>query len=110
MQINLPPEIIDASPLQKRITEFKTGSLIKTDQIMVKRVILLADQSMPMHHAPGIATFYCIEGVIDFTVVGNDNENHTFQLKAGDLLMLDAGTDHSLIAVQNASLLVTIRL
>ena len=110
MQIYSTPEIINVSPLLDRIVDFKTGSLIKTDQIMVKRVILLADQSMPIHHAPGAATFFCIEGLIDFTVFGNESENHTFQLKAGDLFMLEAGTDHSLIAVQSASLLVTIRL
>ena len=108
MQINSAPEIINVSPLLNSITTTKTANLIKSDQMMVKRVILLADQSMPLHHAPGAATFYCIEGLVDFTVVRNDNKNHTFRVKAGDLFMLEAGTDHSLFAVQNASILVTI--
>ena len=60
MQINSAPEIINVSPLLNSITTTKTANLIKSDQIMVKRVILLADQSMPVHHAPGAATFYCI--------------------------------------------------
>ena len=39
MQINSVPEIINASALQERIHDVKTANLIKTNQIIVKRII-----------------------------------------------------------------------
>lgn len=96
--------LIDIRPLLAKIDTVKTANLIKTDELMVKRVILLAGQSIPKHHVAGDATIYCIEGAVDFTAA-----EQTFRLNAGDLFLLKGGTEHSLLGVQNASVLVTIR-
>ena len=104
-QENLSVALIDIRPLLAKINAVKTANLIKTDELMVKRVILPAGQSIPKHHVAGDATVYCIEGAVDFTAA-----EQTFRLNAGELYLLKGGTEHSLLGVQNASILVTIRL
>lgn len=104
-QENISRELIDIRPLLAKIDTAKTANLIKTAELMVKRVILLAGQTIPKHHVAGDATVYCIEGTVDFTAA-----EQTFRLNAGDLYLLKGGTEHSLLGVQNASVLVTIHL
>ena len=104
-QQNLSVTLINVRPLVNKINTVKTANLIKTDELMVKRVVLLAGQSIPKHHVAGDATVYCIEGTVDFTAA-----DQTFRLNAGELFLLKAGTEHSLLGVQNASILVTIHL
>lgn len=105
IQENVNVELIDIRPLLAKITTVKTANLIATDELMVKRVILLAGQTIPKHHVAGDATIYCIEGIVDFTAA-----DKTFQLSKGDLYLLKGGIEHSLLGVQNASILVTIHL
>ena len=72
---------------------------------MVKRVILSAGQTIPSHHVASDAAVYCIEGAVDITAA-----SQTFRLNAGDVYLLKGGTEHSLLGLLNASILVTIRL
>lgn len=74
---NVSVGLMDIRPLLAKINTVKTINLIKTDELMVKRVILLAGQTIPKHHVAGDATVYCIEGAVDFTA-----DDQTFQLNA----------------------------
>ena len=73
---------------------------------MVRRLVLLAGNTIPSHHVTGDTIIYCIEGEIDFSV-GLAAVEHTFRLSAGQLFLLKGGTEHRLLGIQNASILIT---
>lgn len=78
-------------------------ALFKSEQLEVIRLRLPLGKSMPMHQVPGEITVQCLEGVIDF-----ETPEGVQCLQAGQLLFLHGGVPHSLLAVEDASVLVTI--
>mgnify|MGYP006195636767 CR=1 FL=1 len=60
-------------------------------------------KAMPMHQVAGEITVQCLEGVIDF-----ETPEGVQRLQTGQLLFLRGGVPHSLLAVEDASVLVTI--
>ncbi len=78
-------------------------ALFKSEQLEVIRLRLPLGRSMPLHQVPGEITVQCLEGMLDFeTPVGVQ------RLQAGQLLFLRGGVPHSLLAVEDASVLLTI--
>ena len=98
-------ELIGIRPLLDKITDAKPENLIKTYVLMVKRVILLAVQTIPSHHVASDATVYCIEDAVDITAA-----SQMFCLNAVDVYLLKGGVEHSLLGLLNASILITIHL
>lgn len=96
-------EITSVLPLGARLARVPSHALLKSAQLEVLRVILLAGQTMPGHAVPGEITVQCLEGVLDFKYNGQ-----TRRMQAGDFLHLDAATPHELHAVEDCSALVTI--
>ncbi len=78
-------------------------ALFKSGQLEVIRLRLPMGRSMPMHQVPGEITVQCLEGVLDF-----ETPEGVERLQAGQLLYLHGGVPHSLLAVQDVSVLVTI--
>ena len=95
-------QIVSVRPLGDALPQAVTNAILKAGQLEVMRVVLPVGKSMKEHQAPGEATVQCIEGVVEFT-----NEGTTQQLHAGDFVHLAPRALHSLKAVQDASLLVT---
>lgn len=100
-----PGEIIDVRPLEARLKESATTTLIKTDSLEVLRLVIRAGTQIARHQVPGEITVHCLEGQVVFDAAGVDRE-----LQAGDLLYLVGETPHALRAVKDSSVLVTILL
>lgn len=78
-------------------------ALFKSEQLEVIRLQLPLGRSMPMHQVPGEITVQCLEGLVDF-----ETPEGVQRLQAGQLLFLRGGVPHSLLAVEDASVLLTI--
>lgn len=94
---------IDVRPLGDQLTTRKTSAIFKSEQLELIRLVLLAGKSFPPHQVPGEITVHCIEGELDVTVEG---QNH--RLQPGQMLFLKGGVPHGVVALQDASALVTI--
>jgi quercetin dioxygenase-like cupin family protein len=69
------------------------------------RLVLPKDKKIATHTVPGEITVQCIEGKVAFTAL-----EQTFDMEPSRMLYLTAGQPHSLRAVEDSSLLVTILL
>lgn len=83
----------------------KTTTLVKTADLELIRLVLPAGKEIPSHKAPGEITVQCLEGRVLFTA-----DDKTQELVAGQLLYLSANEPHSVKAVEDCSLLVTLLL
>ena len=81
----------------------KTKTIFKSDNVNVTRMFLPAGKRIAEHTARGEITVHCLSGLVDFTVSGK-----TVQLSAGCMLCLKNREPHSLDAVEDSSLLVTL--
>ena len=100
-----PNEVVDVRPLARAIREDDSQLLIRTEHLEVFRYALPAGKSIQAHTAAGTMIVQCIEGAVAFTALGR-----TQTLATGDLLYLPDGEPHSLEALEDSSLLVTILL
>ena len=92
-------------PLGTALATSKTTTLVKTADLEVIRLVLLAGKEIPSHKAPGEITVQCLEGRVTFSAHGKSQE-----LGAGQMLYLKAGEAHELKGMENSSLLVTLLL
>ena len=100
-----PGEAIDLLPLGAKLPEEKTVALFKSRDLELVRLVLAAGKSLPPHKVPGEITIQCIEGQIEVTTEGKSQV-----LGAGQLLFLSGNREHGVLALENASALVTIAL
>lgn len=100
-----PGEVVDVRPLGSGLSAASTWTIVKTDALEVIRIVLPARKELPPHKVPGEITVQCLEGKVEFRVGELKRE-----LTAGELLYLEGGSEHSLRAGENSSLLVTILL
>ncbi len=98
-------DVVDVSPLGDKLPTTKTSMLIKSKYFEVIRMTLQAGKAIAEHQAKGEVIVQCLEGMVRFNVAGRDIE-----LGAGHLIHLNAGERHSLQALANSSLLLTIQL
>ena len=95
-------QIIDISPLGSRLRGTVSTALLKAEDLEVMRLVLLAGKGIPPHKLSGELTIQCIEGVVEVS----SDEART--LDAGKMLYLRGDEVHSLRALEDASVLVTI--
>lgn len=100
-----PGEVIDISPYGSNFESATSETLIRESHIEVFRFILKAGKSTPEHTAAGAATIQCIEGEVELVLPEN-----TRVLKANSLIYLAAGNAHSVKALADSTLLITILL
>ncbi len=98
-------EVIDIRPLERHLNSTIAKALNRSDRLEVFRMILLAGDEMPQHRVIGEITVQCLEGQVAFTF--DQTTRAPFE---GDLVCLAGGVDHSLKAVDDSSVLVTILL
>ena len=98
-------ETIDIRPLKSDLKSAITKTLYKSDHLEVFRTILLAGKQMPTHRVAGEIAVQCLEGHVEFTFARTVRS-----MREGDLICLAGGEDHSLKAVEDSSVLVTILL
>lgn len=102
---SLPGEIIDISPFAAHFESAASSTLIRENHLEVFRFVLAAGKATPEHTAAGAITIQCIEGEVEL-IIGEDRKI----LKANSLTYLSDGEPHTLKALSNASLLITILL
>jgi quercetin dioxygenase-like cupin family protein len=78
------------------------SSLAKTEMLEVRRLTLPKGRAIPTHKALGEITVQCLEGRIAFTASGVTRE-----VRVGQLIVLPAGEPHSLVGLEDSTLLVT---
>ncbi len=98
-----PAEIINLGPLGAKFSDAQTQTLIKIDSLEVIRLVMPAEKEIAPHRVPGEITVHCLEGKILFRA-----RNIERRLTAGEMLYLEGSDEHSLKAIEDASLLVTI--
>ena len=96
-------EIVDVHPYDDDLSEHRTHTLFKTDQIELLRLILPKGKRLPRHRAPGPIIVQCLEGAIGVTALG-----YTTLLSSGQLMHLESQQAHSVVAVEDSSVLLTI--
>lgn len=98
-----PSRVFDIRPLGSALDQSRSASLLQTDALKITRMVIRQDQEIPCHEASGEATVQCLEGQIDFHVAGR-----TQRLIPGQLVHLDKGEPHAIVALEDSSLLVTL--
>jgi quercetin dioxygenase-like cupin family protein len=76
--------------------------LAKGETLEIRRLILPQGRAIPTHHAAGEITVHCLQGRIEFTADGQ-----TRDLSPGQLIVLAAGEPHSLVSLEDSTVLVT---
>ena len=98
-----PGEVIDVRPLGPALARARTTALVKTESLEVIRLVIPRGKEIPTHTTRGEITVQCLEGRVAFTTAGVTRE-----LGPGQLLYLDGEQPHSVLGIDDASLLVTI--
>ena len=80
-----------------------SSPLIKSDHLTVVRLEVPAGKQIPPHHAKGDITVHCLKGSIEFTA-----GEITRSLSSGQLILLAGKETHSLVAIEDSTLLVTV--
>lgn len=85
-----------------RAAEARTAALVKTGRFEAAQLVLRAGDAITRHSVPGYATVQCLEGSVILEA------DEPIELNTGDWLYLDRGQQHSVAAVADSSLLLTI--
>lgn len=83
-------------------TEARAVALVKTKAFEAAQLVLRAGDEVARHAVRGHATIQCLDGAM---ILETDER---IEMSAGDWLYLDPGEEHSVSAVEDGSLLVTI--
>ena len=80
----------------------KTAALVKTDRFEAVRLYIAEGAEIPSHQVGGFVTIQCLKGHV---IVGLDRE---VDLSAGEWMFLERDAPHSVRAVEESYLLLTI--
>lgn len=100
-----PLDVIDLQPLGPGLCQAVNTSLLKEPALQLIRLVMPAGDGMPEHHVEGAITIHCLEGQAEVGTPGR-----VCVLSAGQLVMVEGGMPHTVRALSNASLLLTIML
>ncbi len=95
---------VDLRPLGDALAKTETTALVKNDAFEAMRLVLGKGQEVcHQHEVEGMVTFYCIEGRVALTASGV-----THDLPAGHWVYLVRNDPHTLRAVEDSSVLLTV--
>lgn len=95
-------DIVDVGAAAPAAATPTPSMLVKTETLELRRLTVPKGREIPTHHAKGEITVHCLVGRIAFTASGATRE-----LRAGQLIVLAAGEPHSLVGLEDSSVLVT---
>lgn len=98
-----PGEIVDLDTWTQDLPIEHTKAIAKTDEMELVRLYLPKGKEIPNHKVSGPIMVHCIKGIIEFTAMGATQE-----LQPGQLLHLMPREPHSLNAVEDSVVLLTI--
>ena len=96
-------QIASVRPLGADLGTARTTALLKSEQLEVVRIVLLAGCEFREHRAPGEITVQCLEGCIEFTTPQGAQT-----MAAGDFIHLRRNEPHALKATVDSSALLTL--
>ena len=96
-------ELIDLRPLGAPLDDSQSTTLLRDEQLKVMRLVMPAGKELHDHAVDGPITMQCLEGVVEVVAHGIAKT-----MRAGDLMYLAGKVPHSLRAIEDASILVTI--
>ena len=97
-------ELIDIRPLGAAIKNTPSQALVRADQLEVLRLNLPAGESLPPHDIEHSAiTVQCLEGALELRAHGTAR-----RMEPDTLVYLAPGVEHSVIALEDCSVLVTL--
>ncbi|MBN67909.1 MAG: cupin [Gimesia sp.] len=97
--------IIKIDPLKQKLSETKTHTLAKTDKLEIIRLVMKKGKEISPHSSPGPITVQCLEGRVQFSTQGKD-----LDMVPGNLTFLNGGETHSVKAIEDSSLLLTLQI
>ncbi len=100
-----PGEIVDVGRFGSALGSAETMTLVKAKDVEVIRLIVPGGKEIAEHKAKGEIIVHCLEGRVTFTAFGKAQT-----LEPGKLLYLPTGEPHSVKAIEDSSLLLTILL
>ena len=98
-----PGEIVDLATWAQDVPNEKTKVIAKTDEMELVRIVLLAGKEFADHKVSGACVIHCITGEIECPAMGATNA-----LTSGQLLYLMPGEPHSVKAIVDSVVLLTI--
>jgi quercetin dioxygenase-like cupin family protein len=98
-----PAEVVNLYTPPSDLPEDATLALMKTQDMEVIRMVIPKEKDITEHSVNGQISVQCLEGKTEFGVEG---EKHV--LTSGDWLYLSRNQPHSLRAIRDSILLVTI--
>ncbi len=96
-------QIVDILSAEGKLPSAQSYALFKSAQLEVMRVVLPAGKAFPPHRVAGEITVQCLAGRVELDVDGARQV-----LRSGQLMYLDAGVQHGLVGLDDATVLVTI--
>jgi quercetin dioxygenase-like cupin family protein len=98
-----PGEIIDLRPIGPGLRDARNAAIIKGDNFEAIRLIVHAGAEIPQHKVSGEITLLCLEGHVELGI-----DPAPIALKANQWVYLEGGAPHSVRAIEDSSLLLTI--
>lgn len=95
-------EVIDIRSAETTASGGPSTMLAKTTTLEVRRLTLSRGREIPTHKATGEITVHCLEGRIAFT-----SGKTTREFGPGQMILLAAGEPHSLVGLEDSTVLVT---
>lgn len=96
-------EPVSLAPLGVELHRASTMALVKAHEFEAIRLILEAGRELPAHSVSGQFTLHCLEGRVAIGLADS-----SLELAAHDWVYFDAGVTHSVQAIEDSSLLLTI--
>ena len=100
-----PGEVVSLAAAPGSPQASQTATLIKTASLEVIRLVLPAGKELAPHRVAGEITLQCLTGRVTL-----QSPNGPSELAAGTLTFLSGGEEHSVVAHEASTLLVTILL
>ena len=101
----VPGQVVELLPLADPLTESRTVALFKSPGLEVMRLVLPEGKTMAPHSVKGDITVQCLAGEVNFFADGEVR-----RIKTGQMLWLEGGVEHSVTALVDAQVLLTIAL
>jgi quercetin dioxygenase-like cupin family protein len=98
-----PGEVVGLGPMGSGLREARTEAITKADRFEAIRLIVQAGTEIPQHKVSGEITLHCLEGHVELGV-----DSTPISLKAEEWVYLKGGSPHSVKAIEDSSLLLTI--
>ncbi len=98
-----PSEIVDLETWAQDLPNEHSKTIVKTDEMELARLVFPAGGEFPTHKVSGPVVIHCVNREIECAAMGE-----TRSLKPGQLLYLMPDEPHSLRAITNAVVLLTI--